>query len=225
MKKLYQNTAKYIVSIVVIGVVAFLIYKISSMNLGIKDIQNYIEGFGAFAPLVYIIIFALVPLTLFPDSVIAIAGGLVFGFFKGYIYTTIGALIGGTISFYISRFLGRDVVKKLTKDKLDSVEKMINEKGFTIVFLLRLIPLFPFDVISYGAGFTSMKYKDFATATVLGTIPGILVFTNIGAKSVNIGSSSFYISIAALILLLFVSMLLKKKFLDSKKNDDYDIEN
>lgn len=223
-KKFYQNIIKYTLSVGVVGVIVFLIYKISRMNIGIKEIQSYVEGFGGFAPVVYILIFALVPLTLFPDSIIAISGGLIFGLAKGYIFTTIGALIGGTISFYISRYFGRDVVKKLTKDKLDNIENMINEKGFTIVFLLRLIPLFPFDVISYGAGFTSIKYRDFAIATVLGTIPGILVFTNIGAKSVDIGSSSFYASIAALILLLFTSMVLKKKFLNSKKSEGYDID-
>lgn len=223
-KKFYQNIIKYTLSVGFVGVIVFLIYKISRMNIGIKEIQSYVEGFGGFAPVVYILIFALVPLTLFPDSIIAISGGLIFGLVKGYIFTTIGALIGGTISFYISRYFGRDVVKKLTKDKLDNIENMINEKGFTIVFLLRLIPLFPFDVISYGAGFTSIKYRDFAIATVLGTIPGILVFTNIGAKSVDIGSSSFYASIAALILLLFTSMVLKKKFLNSKKSEGYDID-
>lgn len=223
-KKFHQNIIKYTLSVGFVGVIVFLIYKISRMNIGIKEIQSYVEGFGGFAPVVYILIFALVPLTLFPDSIIAISGGLIFGLAKGYIFTTIGALIGGTISFYISRYFGRDVVKKLTKDKLDNIENMINEKGFTIVFLLRLIPLFPFDVISYGAGFTSIKYRDFAIATVLGTIPGILVFTNIGAKSVDIGSSSFYASIAALILLLFTSMVLKKKFLNSKKSEGYDID-
>ena len=223
-KKFYQNIIKYTLSVGFVGVIVFLIYKISRMNIGIKEIQSYVEGFGGFAPVVYILIFALVPLTLFPDSIIAISGGLIFGLAKGYIFTTIGALIGGTISFYISRYFGRDVVKKLTKDKLDNIENMINEKGFTIVFLLRLIPLFPFDVISYGAGFTSIKYRDFAIATVLGTIPGILVFTNIGAKSVDIGSSSFYASIAAFILLLFTYIVITKKYLNTNKKEGYDID-
>ncbi|WP_242824202.1 TVP38/TMEM64 family protein [[Clostridium] dakarense] len=183
------------------------------MDIGIDDVKSYVNSFGTMAPVAYIIMFALVPLTLFPDSILAIAGGLAFGLFKGYIYTAIGALIGGSISFYISRRLGRRVVKKLTKDKLDNIELMINEKGFIIVFLLRLIPLFPFDVISYGSGLTSIKYKDFLLATFLGTIPGILVFTNIGAKSLDIGSNSFYISIGALILLILISIVLKNKFI------------
>ncbi|WP_199534056.1 TVP38/TMEM64 family protein [Romboutsia weinsteinii] len=220
MKKNNKNTLKLIIGVLFLIIVIIAICKICSLNLGIDDIKGYVDSFGKFAPIVYIIMFALIPLTLFPDSILAIAGGLVFGLFRGYIYTTIGALIGGTISFFISRYWGRDVVKKLTKEKLDKIENMINNRGFVIVFLLRLIPLFPFDVISYGSGLTSIKYKDFLLATFFGTIPGILVFTNLGAESVNIGSNSFYLSISALILLFIVSIFLKNKFILNNLIDD-----
>lgn len=197
-----MKALKYILSGIAIITLLFVILKILNLDIDSKDIQTYVNSFGKLAPIIYIIIFALVPLTLFPDSIIAIAGGLIFGLVKGYIYTAIGAILGATLSFYISRKLGRNFVKKLTKEKLDNVEEMINSNGFFIIFMLRLIPLFPFDIISYGAGLTSVKYKDFILATFLGTIPGILVFTNIGAQSVNMGSGSFYISIGALVLLL-----------------------
>lgn len=187
------------------------------MDIGPSDIQKYVTSFGKLAPLVYIIMFALVPLTLFPDSILAIGGGIIFGLTKGYIYTLIGALLGASLSFYISRKLGRNFVKKITKEKLDYIEEMINTKGFFVILLLRLIPLFPFDVISYGAGLTNIKYRDFIFATIVGTIPGILVFTNIGAQSLDIGSNSFYLSIMALILLILSSIVLKNKFINTQK--------
>lgn len=208
---------KILISIILIIIIGSIMYKLLRMNINSKDIQSYVSSFGKLAPLVYIIMFALVPLTLFPDSVLAIGGGLIFGLAKGYIYTLIGALIGASLSFYISRKLGRNFVKKLTKEKLDGIESMINSKGFFVVLMLRLIPLFPFDIISYGAGLTSIKYKDFLLATIIGTIPGILVFTNIGAQSVNIGSNGFYISIMALILLVIASIFLKNKFISFYK--------
>ena len=214
-----MKALKYILSGIAIITLLFVILKILNLDIDSKDIQTYVNSFGELAPIIYIIIFALVPLTLFPDSIIAIAGGLIFGLVKGYIYTAIGAILGATLSFYISRKLGRNFVKKLTKEKLDNVEEMINSNGFFIIFMLRLIPLFPFDIISYGAGLTSVKYKDFILATFLGTIPGILVFTNIGAQSVNMGSGSFYISIGALVLLFIISMVLKKKFIKIPSNN------
>ena len=208
---------KILISMILIIIIASVMYKLLKMDISSKDIQTYVSSFGKLAPLVYIIMFALVPLTLFPDSVLAIGGGLIFGLAKGYIYTLVGALIGASLSFYISRKLGRNFVKKLTKEKLDGIESMINSKGFFVVLMLRLIPLFPFDIISYGAGLTSIKYKDFLFATIVGTIPGILVFTNIGAQSVNIGSNGFYMSIMALILLVIASIFLKNKFLKNYK--------
>lgn len=220
MKKNKQKILKIALGILFLSIILVVIYKIYSLNLGSEEIKNYVQGFGKIGPLVYIIMFSLVPLTLFPDSVLAIAGGLIFGLFKGYIYTTIGALIGGTISFYISRYWGREVVKKLTKEKLDKVEEMINNRGFIIIFILRLIPLLPYDVISYGAGLTAVKYKDFLLATLFGTIPGILVFTNLGAQTVNIGSNSFYISVALLILLFIISIFLKNKFISKELKND-----
>ncbi|MDU2687896.1 TVP38/TMEM64 family protein [Paeniclostridium sordellii] len=217
MKYNLGKVLKILISIIILLILGTIICKILSMNIGVEDIQDYVSSFGRLAPLVYIIMFALVPLTLFPDSILVIGGGMVFGLFKGYIYTLIGALIGATISFYISRKLGRAFVKKLTKEKLDNIEELINSKGFFIVLILRLVPLFPFDIISYGSGLTSIKYKDFLLATIIGTIPGILVFTNIGAQSVNIGSNSFYISIMGLILLVLLSLILKNKFLRIQK--------
>lgn len=213
----FSKFLKVLLSGIIIFVIGSIIYKILNMDIGPNDIQKYVTSFGKLAPLVYIIMFALVPLTLFPDSILAIGGGIIFGLTKGYIYTLIGALLGASLSFYISRKLGRNFVKKITKEKVDYIEEMINTKGFFVILLLRLIPLFPFDVISYGAGLTNIKYRDFIFATIIGTIPGILVFTNIGAQSVDIGSNSFYLSIMALILLILSSIVLKNKFINTQK--------
>ena len=124
MTKKYKTAYKVIISIVILMIISIVVYKVYKMNLGIGDIKNYVESFGKLGPIIYIIMFSLVPLTLFPDSILAISSGIIFGLVNGYIYTTIGALIGGTISFYISRKLGRNVVKKLIKEKLDKVENI-----------------------------------------------------------------------------------------------------
>ena len=207
---------KKILILLIIAIIIIVASKFIKEDIDIYYIKNYVNSFGSLAPLIYIIMFALVPLTFFPDSVLAIASGLIFGFYKGYIYTTIGALIGGSIAFFIARYLGQDLLKKVSSDKLLKIQKLININGFYIIFLLRLIPLFPFDIISYGAGLTSVDYKHFLMATLLGTIPGIAVFTNIGAMAIDISSNGFYISIGMLILLFAVSIILKNKFLNNK---------
>ncbi|EQB86896.1 putative membrane protein YdjX (TVP38/TMEM64 family) [Clostridium punense] len=176
-----------------------------------ENVKNYVNSYGVLAPLVYIILFTLSAVTLFPDSVLAISGGMCFGLAGGFIYTLLGALGGATFAYYLAKSLGQNFVKKVMKKDISKLENAMKKGGFYIVFILRLIPLVPFDVISYCAGFTGIKYKDFALGTLIGTIPGIFVYINLGDKTTEIGSSSFYLSIALLIALILGSLYLKKK--------------
>ena len=105
MIKKYKTACKVTIYTVILMLISIIIYKVYKMNLGVDDIKNYVESFGKLGPIIYIIMFSLVPLTLFPDSILAISSGIIFGLVNGYIYTAIGALIGATISFYISRKL------------------------------------------------------------------------------------------------------------------------
>lgn len=176
-----------------------------------ENIKNFVDSYGTFSPIIYIILFTFIPLTFFPDSILAIAGGMCFGMVGGFIYTMIGAILGGTLPFFLAKTLGHKISNKFIKKDLSNLENAIKRRGFVLVFVLRLIPLFPFDVISYAAGFSRVKFKDFALATLLGIIPGIFVFINIGDKATQIGSSSFYVSIALLVGLIVMSYVLKKK--------------
>ena len=101
MTKKYKIAYKVIISIAILMLISIVVYKVYKMNLGVDDIKNYVESFGKLGPIIYIIMFSLVPLTLFPDSILAISSGLIFGLVNGYIYTAIGALIGGTIGYLI----------------------------------------------------------------------------------------------------------------------------
>lgn len=217
MKKDYIKVLKYILSIILIGVFVYFLYNLNRFKtFSSMDLKTYLLNYGNMAPILYIIMFTLVPLTLFPDSILAIGGGLAFGLIRGSIYTLIGAMMGASLSFYLARFLGRDFIRKITKHKLAHFEDSLEKNGFMLILILRMIPLFPFDVISYSAGISKIKFKDFILASLIGIIPGILVYTNLGDKSETIGSKSFYASICFLILLFAMSFILKDKLFSKK---------
>ena len=155
--------------------------------------------------------FTFVPLTLFPNALLAIASGMVFGVFYGMIYTIIGAVLGAALSFYIARFLGKDIVNKLVRGRGKWFQDGVEKEGFLIVFILRLIPLVPFDII---------KFKDFLIATTIGIIPGVFVFINLGDKSQNINSLNFVLASALLGALVLVSYFIKKKITFNKLQND-----
>lgn len=198
-----------------IGLVIFCIFLFKNTeflrNYSSEEIKNFINSYGKIAPIVYIILFASMPITIFPDALLVIAGGMAFGILYGTIYTMIGAILASTLAFVISRYFARDRAEKFMKEKFNFNFLKENRNEFLTILILRLIPLIPFDVISYGAGFSKIKYKNFISATILGIIPGVVVFTNLGDKSLNFKSIEFLCAIGLLIALLLISLLLKKK--------------
>ncbi|HAE92843.1 TVP38/TMEM64 family protein [Tissierella praeacuta] len=206
-----NSLLKFILTTGLIIVIALLINKFNIFKgYGPKEIKDFIQGKGIMAPIIYVALLSSLPLLLFPDSVLVIAGGMIFGLFWGTVLTTVGSLIGAAISFYISRKLGQQVVKKLIKKDLVLFDK--KNSGFFLILMLRLIPLFPFKIVSYSAGLSDVKFKDFALATTIGSLPGIIVYTNLGDKTTVFGSKDFYLSIGLLIGLFVISFIMKKIF-------------
>ncbi|WP_353094874.1 TVP38/TMEM64 family protein [Tissierella praeacuta] len=206
-----RDLLKWILTAGLIIAIALLINKFNVFKgYGPKEIKEFIQSKGIMAPVIYLALLSSLPLLLFPDSVLVIAGGMIFGLFWGTVLTTIGSIIGAAISFYISRKLGQQVVKKIIKKDLVLFDK--KNSGFFLILMLRLIPLFPFKIVSYSAGLSDVKFKDFALATTIGSLPGIIVYTNLGDKTTVFGSKDFYISIGLLIGLFVISFIMKKIF-------------
>ncbi|WP_416198984.1 MAG: TVP38/TMEM64 family membrane protein [Sporanaerobacter sp.] len=221
MEKSKKDIFKYIAVLCIVVGLAIVINKHNILKkYGPNEIKDYIQSFGVWAPLIYIGILSILPLLLFPDSVLVIAGGMIFGLFKGIILTSIGSLIGATIAFYLARALGQQAIKKIIKKDLVIFKDNSKMNGFFLILMLRLIPLFPFKVVSYSAGLSDVKYKDFCMATIIGSLPGILVYTNLGDKTTVFGSKDFYMAIGLLVVLFVISFILKKILKSKKENYD-----
>lgn len=216
-----KNNKSIIKLILIIGIVIAITLLVNKFNIfkdyGPNEIKDFVQGNGIMAPVIYLTLLSSLPLLLFPDSVLVISGGMIFGLVWGTILTVIGSLIGATIAFFLSRKLGQQVVKKIIKKDLVFFDKNDKKGGFFLILMLRLIPLFPFKIVSYSAGLSDIRFKDFALATMLGSLPGIIVYTNLGDKTTAFGSKDFYLSIALLVGLFIVSFVMKKLF-EKKEN-------
>lgn len=129
------------------------------------------------APVLFVAIYAVATALALPGSVLTIAGGAVFGFAWGAVLNSLGANIGANAAFLIARGLGRDGIRTLTRGRLDGLDRATAERGFWGLFVLRLVPLVPFNALNVGAGLTAMRWRDYALATVVGILPGTLVYT------------------------------------------------
>lgn len=184
--------------------------------------KEFIESFGVIAPIVYVLMFAVLPIFFFPVPILAVAGGLVFGFVEGSLLTFFGAVINCYLMFIMSRKFGRNYVKDLLKRKLtEKQHKRIfdvsDDKLMMSLVILRLIPLVPYNLINYGYGLTNISLSKYMIASVLGIIPGTIVFLNFGATSSNVFSWQFLVA-SLMVVLLTVGSIYISKIIDKKDN-------
>ncbi len=225
LKKMILRHKKIIVFLASM-IALYILYNYFFKDFGSAKIRDYVDSYGVFAPIAYILLFSVLPIAFFPVPILALAGGLSFGLIDGTIYTIIGAMINSTIMFLLARFVARDTVSSYLRKKLpprwkDKLELSSGKEGFYLLLVLRLIPLIPYNMINYVFGLTSMSFVSYSLATLLGIIPGTLVFLNIGDKAIDYKSPEFLISIFLLVALILVSGYFAKRInLESIKEEE-----
>jgi uncharacterized membrane protein YdjX (TVP38/TMEM64 family) len=149
----------------------------------VKNLRQWVEGWGPGAPFVFIGVQAIqVIVFVIPGEVAQIAGGFLFGGWMGILLSVVGIAIGSTIAFFASRLLGKPFVGALfAKESLERTEKMLSAPGAKIIFfLLFLIPGIPKDILCYVAGISPLRYRFFIAASMLARLPGLVGSTMIG---------------------------------------------
>ena len=165
-------------------------------------IKGWLEAAGAFAPLFYMAVMALIVATPIPSMPLNFAAGAFFGPFPGTLYSVIGATCGALISFTLARFLGREFIERFLKGHIHFCTPCSDKLLAKVVFFARLVPVFSFDMISYGAGLTRMSVRNFILANFLGMIPLTFVFNYFG--SVFIVGRGLSIALGAVMVSLFL---------------------
>lgn len=140
-----------------------------------EKLEGFISGFGFLSPLVFIFIYAILTALLFPGIILSFVGAVLFGIVKGTVYNVIGALIGASLCFFISKMLGRKFVEGLFRNT--KIYNKIEDNGFNAIFILRLLPLVPYNVLNFVSGVLKIKFKDYFFASLIGMIPGTFVYT------------------------------------------------
>lgn len=213
-----KNLIKFLIFIAVIISLAVLIKTTGiTDNLNPETLRLKISSYGVIAPLIFIAIYMIAPALMMPGLPITVAGGVLFGPIWGVVYVSIGATIGSTIAFFIGRYMGRDFIMDKLKDskKLKELDEQVNLKGWKIVAITRLIPLFPFNLLNYAFGLTSIKARDYIWASFIFMLPGIAAYVVFSSSFLDLLKGNISIEfVIGLALLVIVSLipLLKKKF-------------
>jgi len=208
MRYFSGQTLRFVGLLFFVGLSVFLF---QSTSLGRffqpEQVRAAIQSYGSLAPVIYILIYSVAPVFFVPGWIITVAGGLAFGAVWGTALTVIGATIGATLAFLVSRFMGREYVARLLKGKFKSLDDQAAAHGFQVIFFLRLVPLVPFNILDYVAGISKISLKDYMLGTFMGIIPGTFAYVYLGNALTNIYSWQFALAISLLILLSTVPML------------------
>lgn len=171
-------------------------------------IAQWLTQAGPLAPLVFMALMALaVVISPLPSLPLDIAAGAAFGPFLGATYAVVGAEAGAIASFLIGRALGREVLTRLLRMNIGFCERCSDRHLALFVFLSRLVPIFSFDLISYGAGLTNMSIRVFAIVTLLGMIPPTLALTHAGSYVTSGTWLTVALGLAMVVLLLLIPTL------------------
>jgi uncharacterized membrane protein YdjX (TVP38/TMEM64 family) len=151
----------------------------------IAGLRDYILSFGLLAPIASCFLMVLQALVApVPSFLITFANGLAFGVFWGWMLSLFGHVLAAAVCFWISRSLGRVPVEVLVgKTGLQSADRWFARWGMYAVFVGRLVPGVAFDVISYAAGLTRMRFRNFILATTLGIFPQTFLYSYLGRRA------------------------------------------
>jgi uncharacterized membrane protein YdjX (TVP38/TMEM64 family) len=176
-KKTAKAVVKAMVFVVfVFAAILFLRFTPVKNYLTAETLGRFLQGAGLWAPVVYMLIYAVGVCLFVPGTLLTGLGAAIFGAYRGFLYVWIGAMMGSAAAFLIGRTLGRDFAASLIGDKLKRYDDAIERNGFATVLYLRLV-YFPFTPMNFGMGLTKVRFWDYVAGTGLGIIVGTFVFT------------------------------------------------
>jgi len=147
----------------------------------LQNTLQWINGLGALGGIVFIAIYILATLAFLPAAILTLGAGVIFGVIWGSLYVFIGATLGAVAAFLVGRYVARGWVKQKISSykKFANIDQAVSKEGLKIVFLIRLSPLFPFNLLNYALGVTSVSLKDYFLAS-FGMIPGTIMYVYLG---------------------------------------------
>ena len=187
-KRLLVFLPVILVGLIVLGVshkpVWEYLRELTAAFQSLETTREYIASYGVLAPIVsaILMIFQSVIAPL-PAFLITFANGLLFGVWWGAALSWSSAMLGAALCFFIARVLGRPVIVKLLSEAaVNTSDQFFQRYGKHAVLIARLVPVISFDVISYGAGLTGMRFLGFAIATGIGQLPATLLYSYLGDR-------------------------------------------
>ena len=168
---------------ILLGLVGLALLVFAGRRLGayIPQFAAWVDTLGVWGPIVFIVGYALATVAFIPGSLLTLAAGAIFGLGRGTFYVFIGAAIGSALAFLVARYLARSSIEHRLEShpRFAAIDQAVAKEGRKIVFLLRLSPIFPYNLLNYALGLTSVTFRDYVIASI-GMLPGTFLYVYYG---------------------------------------------
>ena len=193
------------VVIIAFGLVAWVFFS-RYARFSQENLRLFIASFGAWAPIVFGVLYVIAAPVPFLAPVLSAVGGLLFGALWGTLLVIGVATLSALVPFAISRQLGRDWVEtKLQGKKIDQLyQRSEGQGGLMFVLTMRLIPVIPWEIQNYLSGLTKVSVVSYIVGTVLGIIPGSFSIVFLGSAASNPRSWQFYVAIGLNVVMMAI---------------------
>ena len=165
-------------------------------DLSLQQAKAAIDSLGAMAAVVFFIMCVVRGLVFLPCGMFSVLGGMLFGPLWGTILTLLGLTIGSVCTFYLARGLGKGWAQRILGHKYDKYDGYISKDSFYKIFLMRVVPILPFDAVSCIAGMSRAKVDRYILATLIGSFPGVFIYVHFGdsVRSLSIRRMAFSVA-------------------------------
>lgn len=195
------------------GIVTALVFR---DQLSVEQLTGWVRQLGWLAPLVFIACYAAATVFFLPGLLFTLAGGVLFGPLYGTLYNLVGATIGATLAFLTARYIAYDWVTQRTGNRLQQLLKGVEEEGWRFVAFVRLVPLFPFNLLNYALGLTRLRLSHYIITSFIFMAPGGAAYTYLGyaGREVAGGGENFIkkalLALAVIATIAFASRILMR---------------
>jgi uncharacterized membrane protein YdjX (TVP38/TMEM64 family) len=196
------------------GIAAAFIWRDS---ISIEVLTARVEQTGWVAPLVFIACYAIAAVFFLPGLVFTLAGGALFGPVYGTLYNLTGATLGATLAFLTARYLAHDWVAGRAGGRLQQLVAGVEREGWRFVAFVRLVPLFPYNLLNYALGLTRIRLSHYIITTFIFMSPAGAAYTYLGYAGRELAGAGedvvrkALLAIAAIATVAFMSRLLSHR--------------
>ena len=175
-----QTLGRIALAAIIVAAIGWMLFDLEQID--VDALVMWVAGFGLLAPLIFFVTRTVGAVVLVPGSVMGMAAGVLFGPVWGVVYNLLASTAGAVVAFSVARYVAPDWIARHVsgRDRLARLVEGVEAEGWRFVAFVRLVPLFPYNILNYALGLTRIRISHFTLASLICMIPGDIAYVYIG---------------------------------------------